>query len=81
MRKENVKLAEENLEAAEEDLRLAEERYKLGAGILLDRITASVQRREAEADYVETRYGYILSEAKLKEAMGVLEEELPGLRR
>ncbi|RKY57960.1 MAG: hypothetical protein DRP94_07595 [Candidatus Latescibacterota bacterium] len=78
MSKENIELARENLRAAEEDLRLAEERYRLGAGILLDRIMASLQRREAEADYVDARYSYILSKVRLEGAMGML--ELPGLQ-
>jgi outer membrane protein TolC len=63
------------LKAVRENLRFAEERYRLGAGILLDQITASVQLREAEADYVSTLYDYLLARMRLKNAMGTLEKE------
>lgn len=65
----------EALQRALENLRLAEERYRLGSGILLDQITASVQLREAEADHVSALYDYMLAWMRLKNAMGTLESQ------
>jgi len=73
--KEHIAAAQENLEATKEDLRLAEENYRLGAGILLDRIVASVQLAQAEGNYVDALYNYMLGKVRLKKAMGVLMEE------
>ncbi len=75
MARESIAVASENLQAARENLRFAEERYRLGSGILLDQITASVQLREAEADYVSALYDYLLARMRLKNAMGTLEEQ------
>ncbi|MFH1008047.1 MAG: TolC family protein [Candidatus Latescibacterota bacterium] len=72
--KEHIAAARENLGATQEDLRLAEENYRLGAGILLDRIIASVQLAQAEANHVDALYNYMLGKARLKKAMGVLIE-------
>ena len=72
MAKEAIAVAGENLKAARENLRLAEERYRLGSGILLDQITASVQLREAEADYVNALYDLMLARMRLKNATGTL---------
>ena len=77
--KEHIAAAQENLEATKEDLRLAEENYRLGAGILLDRIVASVQLAQAEGNYVDALYNYMLGKVRLKKAMGVLIEEEAGL--
>ncbi len=72
--REHIVAARENLEATKEDLRLAEENYRLGAGILLDRIIASVQLAQAEANHVDALTNYMLVKARLKKAMGVLTE-------
>ena len=72
--REHIAAAQENLEATKEDLRLAEENYRLGAGILLDRIIASVQLAQAEANTVDALYNYMLVKVRLKKATGVLME-------
>lgn len=66
---------EENLKSAEEDLRLAQERYRVGAGTLLDIITAQVNVTNAKATLVNAKYDMIIARAQLKAAMGTLSNE------
>jgi TolC family type I secretion outer membrane protein len=66
---------EENLKSAEEDLRLAQERYRVGAGTLLDIITAQVNVTNAKATLVNAKYDMMIARAQLKAAMGTLSNE------
>lgn len=63
---------ESNLQSAQEDLRLAQERYRVGAGTLLDVITAQVNLTRARATYVQAKYNTKITEARLQAAMGTL---------
>ncbi len=66
---------EDNLKSAEEDLRLAQERYRVGAGTLLDIITAQVNVTNAKATLVNAKYDMMIARAQLKAAMGTLSKE------
>lgn len=61
-----------NLKSAEEDLRLAEERYRVGAGTLLDVITAQENVTRARATLVQAKYDTKIAEAQLMSIMGKL---------
>ncbi len=61
-----------NLRSAEEELRLAQERYRVGAGTLLELITAQVNLTRARATLVQAKYDAKVAEAELKAAMGIL---------
>jgi TolC family type I secretion outer membrane protein len=65
-------LNKDNLVSAEEDLRLAQERYRVGAGTLLDVITAQVSLTRAQSTLVRAKYDAKIAEAQLEEAMGTL---------
>jgi outer membrane protein TolC len=72
--KEITAINEDNLKSAEEDLRLAQERYRVGAGTLLDIITAQVNVTNAKATLVNAKYDMMIARAQLKAAMGTLEK-------
>ncbi|MBL7959922.1 TolC family protein [bacterium] len=69
---ENVKLSEENVKSAKEDLRLATERYNLGAGTVLDQITANTGYSTAEANYTQSIYDFIYARQQYLLAVGML---------
>jgi len=62
----------DNLASAQEDLRLAQERYRVGAGTLLDIITAQASLTRAKSTLIRARYDAKIAEAQLQEAMGAL---------
>lgn len=70
--KEVSQINEENLKSSQEDLRLAQERYRVGAGTLLDVITAQVNLTRARAIFVQAKYDTKITEARLQAAMGTL---------
>jgi TolC family type I secretion outer membrane protein len=65
-------LNNDNLLSAEEDMRLAQERYRVGAGTLLDVITAQVNLTRAKSTLVRAKYDAKIAEAQLEAAMGTL---------
>ena len=70
--KEITAINGDNLVSAQEDLRLAQERYRVGAGTLLDIITAQVNVTRAKATLVNAKYESMKAQASLEAAMGVL---------
>lgn len=70
---ENVKLSEENVQSAKEDLRLATERYNLGAGTILDQITANTNYATAEANYIQSVYDFLYSKEQYNLAIGKIQ--------
>lgn len=62
----------ENLNSAQEDLRLAQERYRVGAGTLLDIITAQANLTRARSTLVSAKYDSMIANAQLKASMGTL---------
>lgn len=56
--------------SAEEDRRIAEERYSLGAGILLDLLTANANYTQALSNKVNAQYDLVLAKQQLKYVVG-----------
>ncbi|MBX7151645.1 TolC family protein [bacterium] len=70
---ENVKLSEENVNSAKEDLRLATEKYNLGAGTILDQITANASYAQAEANHIQAVYDFLYAKQQFNIAVGAIE--------
>ncbi|RME00827.1 MAG: TolC family protein [Calditrichaeota bacterium] len=70
--KQISKINQVNLKSAQEELRLAQERYRVGAGTLLELITAQVNLTRAKATLVQAKYDTKVAEAVLQAAMGML---------
>ncbi|HPF34535.1 MAG TPA: TolC family protein [Candidatus Krumholzibacteria bacterium] len=68
--RERVSLAQETIVNAEEELRLAQERFRVGAGTMLDRITAQVNLATARADEVSALADYVAASLQLDRAVG-----------
>ncbi len=56
--------------SATEDRRIAEERYNLGAGILLDLLTANANYTQAVSNKVNAQYDLVLAKQQLKYVVG-----------
>lgn len=56
--------------SATEDRRIAEERYNLGAGILLDLLTANANYTQALSNKVNAQYDLVLAKQQLKYVVG-----------
>ena len=66
----NIETARRNLFAAREDLRIAEERYAIGAGTLLDQITANTSFIAAQSDNVNSIYNYLTARKQVEYYIG-----------
>ncbi len=66
----------DNVQSAEEDLRLNEERYRVGAGTVLEIVTARVSLTRARATLISTKYNKLIYLAELYSKIGNLEEKL-----
>ena len=69
--KQRMKVSAETVELAEEEFKLAGERYRLGAATMLEQIDSQVSLSEARSSYVEARYDYVISLARLARAVGI----------
>jgi outer membrane protein TolC len=67
---ETMEVAEETVEQTQEDLRLAEERYRVGAGTMLDILTAQVNMTQAKANVIDAKVSYLIAVAELYRATG-----------
>lgn len=67
---QRIEVASETVEQAREDVRLAEERYRVGAGTMLDAITAQVALTQARADVIDAKCDYLIAVADLARATG-----------
>jgi outer membrane protein len=70
--KKRIAVTRNAIEAAEENLRLNREKYNLGAGTMLDLITAQVYYSQAQSDQIQSLYDYKYAVAGLERAMGRL---------
>ncbi len=70
--KEVTAINSENLLSAQEDLRLAQERYRVGAGTLLEIITAQSDLTRARSTFISAKYDSMIAYAYLQSVMGTL---------
>ncbi|MBN1448870.1 MAG: TolC family protein, partial [Bacteroidetes bacterium] len=70
MSEKNVAISANKLQSAREDQRIAQERYNLGAGTLLDLITANANLTLAEADVVNATFGYLTAQKQMDYQLG-----------
>jgi outer membrane protein TolC len=68
--RERFVVARENVERSREDLRLAQEKFRVGAGTILDTITAESDLTSTKAAEVEAVVDYLISRARLYRATG-----------
>lgn len=68
----NVEISQRTLRSAQEDQRIASERYNLGAGTLLDLITANVNLAAAESDIINASFNYRIALKLLDYQIGKL---------
>jgi outer membrane protein len=59
-----------NVVAATEARRVTQERYRLGAGTLLDLLTAEANLTQAEVSRVQARYDYLIARAQVEALVG-----------
>lgn len=59
-----------NVDAATEARRVQQERYRLGAGTLLDLLTAEANLTQAEVNQVQARYDYLIARAQVEALVG-----------
>jgi outer membrane protein TolC len=65
-----IDIAGANVAAATEALRVTQERYKLGAGTLLDLLTAEANMTQAQVSQVQARYNYLIARAQVEALVG-----------
>lgn len=70
MAEKNVEISGNKLQSAREDQRTAQERYNLGAGTLLDLITANANLTLAEADVVNATFNYLTAQKQMDYQLG-----------
>jgi outer membrane protein TolC len=67
---ERLVVTSENVVRSEEDLRLAQEKFRVGAGTILDTITAESDLTSTKAAQVEAIVDFLIARAKLFRATG-----------
>ena len=67
-----IDIANSNVTASTEALRVQNERYKVGAGILLDVLTAQSNLTTAQVSLVQARFNYLIARAQLAALVGHL---------
>ncbi len=68
--RERLQVARENVARSQEDLRLAQEKFRVGAGTILDTITAESDLTSTKAASVEAVVDYLIARAQLSRATG-----------
>jgi len=65
-----IGISDANVDAAAEALRVQQERYRLGAGTLLDLLTAESDMTQAQVLQVQARYNYVTARAQVEALVG-----------
>src|SRR3989449_3255230 len=65
-----IEITGANVVAAAEARRVTQERYRLGAGTLLDLLTAQANQTQAEVDQGQARYDYLIARAQVEALAG-----------
>lgn len=65
-----IEITVANVAAATEALRVTQERYKLGAGTLLDLLTAQANMTQVQVSQVQARYNYLIARAQVEALVG-----------
>ena len=65
-----IEITGANVVAAAEARRVTQERYRLGAGTLLDLLTAQANETQAEVNQVQARYDYLIARAQVEALVG-----------
>ena len=65
-----IGIAGADVAAATEAVRVQQERYRLGAGTLLDLLTAQANLTQAAVSQVQARYNYLIARAQLEAIVG-----------
>jgi outer membrane protein len=65
-----IGFADANVAAATEALRVTQDRYRLGAGTLLDLLTAEANLTQAQLNQVQARFDYLTARAQLEALAG-----------
>jgi len=68
--KAQIDIAGADVAAATEAARVQQERYRLGAGTLLDLLTAQANLTQAQVTEVQARYNYLIARAQLEALVG-----------
>ena len=59
-----------SIAAAQEDLRMQRERYRLGAVTIIEVLTSQGNLDQAQVDYVQARYDYLVARAQIEALVG-----------
>ena len=65
-----IGVADANVDAGAEALRVTQDRYRLGAGTLLELLTAEATLTQAQVNQVQARFDYLTARAQLEALVG-----------
>lgn len=71
--KKSLSVSQKNVKAAEERLRIEQEKYNIGSGRLLDLQIANTAFVDAQTDYVNSQYNYLITSDQIKFYLGILD--------
>lgn len=74
---QQIRLAEEQVRTAQEALQLSQQRYKLGLGTVVEVTQAQVAVATAKTRLAESQYDYVISQATLAYAAGLITADRP----